>query len=157
MFCCLSFLILTLWQQYTVNLLTANILYKRQFSNYRGKASIQGRQRTLGSRFTSSIRSDLSIADRPNIWYYKTILPQETYVLFEVIIYALFLLLFNFCQSRFQPLSELFRPIKTKPCRNFKSITTTTFHMFSSDFRFQVTMWKRERYNGTTFEMFCGV
>ena len=44
----------------------------------------------LRSWLTSSLRSDLSIVDRPNIAYHETILPQETYVLFKVIIFALF-------------------------------------------------------------------
>ena len=44
----------------------------------------------LRSRLGSSLRSDISKADRPNIEYHKTILPQETCVLFETIIYALF-------------------------------------------------------------------
>ena len=44
----------------------------------------------MRSRLTSSVRSDLSMADRPNIGYHKAILPQETYVLFEVTIYAIF-------------------------------------------------------------------
>ena len=43
----------------------------------------------MRSRLTSSVRSDLSMADRPNIGYHKAILPQETYVLFEVTIYLL--------------------------------------------------------------------
>ena len=33
----------------------------------------------------SFLGSDLSIVDRPNTGYHKTILPQETYVLFEII------------------------------------------------------------------------
>ena len=45
---------------------------------------------SLRFQLTSSLRSDLSTADRPNIGYCKTILPHEVYVLFEVIIYALF-------------------------------------------------------------------
>ena len=44
----------------------------------------------MRSRLTSSVRSDLSMADRPNTGYHKAILPQETYVLFEVTIYAIF-------------------------------------------------------------------
>ena len=33
----------------------------------------------------------------------------------------------------------------TKLCRNFNSVTTFTVHTFSSDFKFQVKMWQRER------------
>ena len=107
----------------------------------------------LRSRLTSSLRSGLSLMDRPNTGYHKTNLPQENYILFEIMTQALFQLLFLFCQSSLQPLCGLFRPIKTKPCRNFKSITTNTVHTFSSDFKFQVTMW-RERYNETTSKCF---